>query len=948
MDTGSIKILVLVIFTLATLSISLSTNGSSSNIGCIESERQALLVFKQHLLDPANRLASWAPHEDCCRWWVGVVCHDVSGHVLELHLQNPPAYERSRLGGKINHSLLNLTHLSYLDLSHNYFGGIPIPHFFGSMVTLRHLNLSRAGFGGLIPHQLGNLSHMHYLNLAGDDYYKESPQQYVENLGWLAGMSQLKYLDMSNVDLNKALDWLQTVNMLPSLKELYLSHCHLPPQHSTLLSRNNLSALTLLVSLDLSFNHFGGPIPDGLQNLTSLRHLDLSHNYFNSSIPDWLYGFSPLEFLNLGSNHLQGQISSVIGNMTSAISLDLSLNNELEGGIPKSLGNLCNLKSVSLGGVKLSQNISDILHLLSFGCISHGLESLGLRDSQLFGPITGHIGYLKSLRKLDLSYNSIVGSIPESLGELFMLRVLYVQDNKLEGNLLESIGQLANLEEVFFSNNLLNGVISETHFENLTKLKTFSGSRNSFNLKVHPTWIPPFQVEILALGSWHLGPQIPPWLHSQKQLLSLDISNSGISDSIPSWFWNMSSQFGYLDASHNQIYGEIPYIPVQPFVSFDFSSNSFNGSLPRISSNLGSLDLSNNSLSGSLSSFLCHRMKGTMSLQYLILSGNFLISGELPHSLQNCTQLVILDMGENDLNGHIPTWLGSSFQDLEILNVRSNEFHGQIPNELCALASLRILDLSQNNLSGFLPKCIHNFSVMATPDDDGHPSHFLMEDDNHIFDVFSDYGSYVMKGNLLNYSTTLRLVRIIDLSNNNLSGEITEGVVNLQYLVSLNLSHNHLSGRIPKGIGAMNSLEALDFSQNQLSGSIPQSISNLTFLSYLNLSNNDLIGKIPSSTQISGFPASSFTGNQLCGPPLTQNCSAATGEINPSMRNEDKRDEVDWFYVAMGTGFGTGFGAFLVSLMVSRRWSRIYFGFLDRMWTRILLLYAKATRFHAV
>ncbi|OMP04479.1 hypothetical protein COLO4_09603 [Corchorus olitorius] len=1019
MDTTSIKILVLVIFTLATLSISLSTNGS-----CIESERQALLVFKQHLLDPADRLASWVAHEDCCRRWVGVVCHRVSGHVHQLHLQNPPAYSRSRLGGKINHSLLNLTHLRYLDLSYNYFGGIPIPHFFGSMVSLRYLNVSDAGFGGFIPHQLGNLSNMQYLNLAGDDYYDDISQQYVENLGWLAGMSQLKYLDMSAVDLSKALDWLQTLNMLPSLKELHLAYCQLPPpptllnpnlsslafldlagafldlegtnSQNTLSIMSWVSSLKTLVSLDLSENEFEGAIPDGLRNLTSLRHLDLSDNQFNSSIPDWLYGFSPLEFLNLQQNNLQGKISSAIGNMTSAISLDLSWNDKFEGGIPRSLGNLCKLRSVSLHRVKLIQNISDILRILSLGCISHGLESLDLGESQLFGQITGHIGYLKNLRKLDLSSNSIVGFITESLGELSMLRLLDVSNNKLQGNLPESIGQLVNLEVVGFENNLLKGVICENHFANLTKLDIFDGSGNSFILKVHPNWISPFQVAVLRIGSWHLGPQFPSWLHSQKKLNFLDISNSGISGSIPSSFWNMSSQFYDLNISHNQIYGEIPYIPVQPYASFDFSSNSFNGSLPRISSNLRELYLSNNSFSGSLSYFLCQRMNETMWLQFLILSENFLlgelpdcwvkwpnlqvikldgnnltgsipsslgmlpflgslhlqhnwISGELPHSLQKCTHLVILDLSENELTGQIPTWLGPSFQKVEMLNFRSNKFHGHIPNELCALASLRILDLSQNNLSGFLPKCIHNFSAMARVGDEDKDYLLASGSDGGGFNEYSDYGSYMMKGNLLNYSTTLRLVRILDLSDNYLSGEIPEGVCILQFLQSLNLSHNHLSGRIPKGIGAMKSLESLDFSKNQLSGPIPQSISNLTFLSYLNLSNNDLIGKIPSSTQILGFSASSFTGNQLCGPPLTQNCSAASGETNPSMQNEGKGDdgngvEVDWFYVAMAIGFGIGFGAVLVPLTVNRRWSCIYFRFLDRMWTRLVLLHAKATR----
>ncbi|XVF29515.1 hypothetical protein REPUB_Repub15cG0128900 [Reevesia pubescens] len=180
-------------FTLPTINISF-TNGSFS-VGCIESEKQALLMFKRHLVDRANRLASWVHDEECCRW-VGVVCDNVTGHVLELHLRNPTleydapvaeyeANKRSKLGGKLNHSLLNLKHLSYLDLSNNDFGGIHIPRFFGSMGSLRYLNLSHAGFGGLVPRQLGNLSNMQYLDLNADDDLNANDEyrtMFVENL----------------------------------------------------------------------------------------------------------------------------------------------------------------------------------------------------------------------------------------------------------------------------------------------------------------------------------------------------------------------------------------------------------------------------------------------------------------------------------------------------------------------------------------------------------------------------------------------------------------------------------------------------------------------------------------------------------------------------------------------------------------------------------------------
>ncbi|XP_031260167.1 receptor-like protein EIX1 [Pistacia vera] len=94
---------------LAIATIKVSFCNGSSFVGCIESEREALLRFKHDLIDPNNRLDSWRGDGDCCAW-PGVVCGNLTGHVLELNLGNPAlkdyasdveydAYERSKLSG---------------------------------------------------------------------------------------------------------------------------------------------------------------------------------------------------------------------------------------------------------------------------------------------------------------------------------------------------------------------------------------------------------------------------------------------------------------------------------------------------------------------------------------------------------------------------------------------------------------------------------------------------------------------------------------------------------------------------------------------------------------------------------------------------------------------------------------------------------------------------------
>ena len=105
----------------------------------------------------------------------------------------------------------------------------------------------------------------------------------------------------------------------------------------------------------------------------------------------------------------------------------------------------------------------------------------------------------------------------------------------------------------------------------------------------------------------------------------------------------------------------------------------------------------------------------------------------------------------------------------------------------------------------------------------------------------------------------------LDLSDNQLTGEIPSEIGNLTNLEGLTLSHNQLSGELPIEIRNLANLSTLDLAENQLSGSPFDILLDLENLDYLYLHDNQFSGYIP-VTVCESLYAITAGDNQFCPP----------------------------------------------------------------------------------
>ncbi|XP_062081185.1 receptor-like protein Cf-9 homolog [Humulus lupulus] len=839
---------------------------------CHPHESSALLHFKNSFtfynhtwfcmeyygINNPNNTISWNKNMDCCKW-SGVTCDEVTAHVIRLDLTC------SGLQGILhsNNSLFSLAHLQSLILSGNDFYDSKISSQFGKFSNMVHLDLSFSGFTGQVPLELSHLSNLVTLDLS-----------------W-------------NYDLKpETSSWKRTVANLTNLKELFLSEVNMSSTSPD--SFMNLS--TSLTSLDLSWSHLQGKLPENVLSLPNLQQLDLSYNSFlNGSFPQYNWS-SPLKVLDLSqsgvvidlphlcrkfkylhilflsnSNFLKLSLT-LLENCTQITSLDLSRNN-FGGYIPWS--SILNIQQLTYLDLSWNNFVGPIPEICSnstkhsFSCVSSkhqlvsspplNLKYLDLSYNELNGTIPSWLYSLPSLQYLDLSSNKLSGNIQEFQHN--SLEHLSLSSNKLQGSFPRSIFQQVNLSFLYLFSNNLSGVVQFDQFSKLKNLQHLDLSDNSLSLvsnsKNNDTL--PNTLFELYLSSCGIS-EFPYSLRSLEILVYLDLSNNQIEGSVPKWLWNVGKDsLEFLDISHNSL-TQIDHIPWKNLGTINLRSNRLQGHLPIPPPKTMLFSISNNTLDGEISHLICN----LSLLEVLDLSNNHL-SGDIPPCLGN-SSLRVLDLHKNKLHGIIPSHFPKE-SILQVLNLNENQLEGSLPKSLFNCKELKFLDIGNNKINGSFPwwleslpnlqalilrsnrfqgsignpKVRHPFQNLRIMDLSG--NEFTGHLPQKYFENF--VGMMNATSNYLSYMQTTSNVTYYEISLLTIKGNYVELEKIQTMLIVIDFSRNNFTGEIPKLVGKLNSLKGLNFSHNKISGNIPPSLGNLTNLEWLDLSSNELAGKIP-------------------------------------------------------------------------------------------------------
>ncbi|KAM7252588.1 hypothetical protein ACFE04_000475 [Oxalis oulophora] len=329
-----------------------------------------------------------------------------------------------------------------------------------------------------------------------------------------------------------------------------------------------------------------------------------------------------------------------------------------------------------------------------------------------------------------------------------------------------------------------------------------------------------YVIQLTMSGLGLTGPIPDNTIGKLSKLHSLDVCNNNIT-SLPSDLWSL----GLLK-------------------SLNLSSNRISGTLSNDIGNFGMLerlDVSNNNFSGEIPATL----SSLANLVEVNFRGN-VFDGSIPMGIVKCRSLVSMDFSSNQLSGGLPDGFSSAFPKLRSLNLAGNRISGR-DSDLSELKSITILNISDNSFQGSVTRIFHELVEVVDMSMNQFQGHISQVQSNSSFNlsrlVYLDMSGNQLSGEISNALSRVHNLRHLNLAYNRFTSQKFPQIEMLSGLEYLNLSKTNLIGHIPSKISQLSGLHALDLSHNHLSGHIP--MLGVKSLEILDVSFNNLSGEIP-------------------------------------------------------------------------------------------------------
>ncbi|WVZ77888.1 hypothetical protein U9M48_025689 [Paspalum notatum var. saurae] len=376
--------------------------------------------------------------------------------------------------------------------------------------------------------------------------------------------------------------------------------------------------------------------------------------------------------------------------------------------------------------------------------------------------------------------------------------------------------------------------------------------------------------------------------NGNKTVIQVSLPSRGLKGRIAPSLGNLTG-LQHLNLSYNSLYGGLPQelVSSSSMVVLDVSFNQLNGDLHELSSstsvqwplqgvldgkhifklsNLVILDLGENNFTGRIPDTIGQLRR----LQEIDLDFNNMY-GELPSSLSNCTDLIMINLRNNGFSGELAKVNFSNLENLKTLDLAWNNFIGTIPESIYSCVKLTALRLSYNNLHGQLSNGIGNLKSLS----------FLSLVDNNLTDITN--ALHILRGskslttlligsNFMNetmpvydgpsrqYRIPIALPKVIDLSSNHFTDKTAAHLDSAAFELPV------YEGKSSQYRSSIAFPKALCLNNNELTGVIPQEIGQLKALQALDVSSNNLKGPIPSSVcNLTNLQALDLSNNNLTG-----------------------------------------------------------------------------------